>query len=471
MRKAPFFERNSATMMFGSNDPPAFTEKKRSLKRRLYPVRAPFEFHNDPNPEDPTQKQKVPEAELMADLTTDAALAAVAVRMVEGAKRLRENDEWTLGLEMDEQKRLEFYESEADAMADFTRACIEPDPNGAVALDDLEMGYDGYAVEHDHPSKARNSIKGEIERSRDIQIKRSNPRSWTEDESRPTVYKGIRFTEEAAKYLPEHAFWEQYDIENPHDTGDEDGVSESVEFTPVKDLEPGRHDVRVTVKNVREDPAPWLYDQGVVGDDSDVIRYEIPEGEELEDGSLYHLFDAVVQPDEADLKLQIIPGMTDVRFIETGERDDDQEPMDDPHGDDTDEDTESDGEDADPSDLPDVVHAHVEQNQHRSVTAIIANQKGIDMNDRDAVEALLADVRGFDVRDGPDRDMVENELRDTAEYLGKMKDTGAGASIDVVVKKVAGKLNAEREYVEHVVEKMKRRGDMYELADGRVRTT
>ncbi|WP_225336236.1 DNA primase family protein [Halomicrobium urmianum] len=328
--KAAYDVRNSATMMFGSNNPPAFTEKSRALKRRLYPVEAPYTFHDDPDPNDPRQKQKRSKPELLSELTAPATLAAAAVRMAEGARRLQVNDEFTLGQELSPDERLEAYEEDADPMADFARTCIEEDPHGpGVALDDIKDAYDAYALEHDHPEKPRNTIKGQLERARDLQIRRSDPRSWTEEEGdRTAVYKGIRFTGAVAEYLPANAFWEQYDgLENPHATDDED-VSESVEFTDVEDLDPGRHDVRVTVKNVREDPAPWLFDQGVVGDDSDVIRYEIPEGEQLEEGAVYHLMDAVVQPDDADLKLQIVPGMTDVRFIKDGSRDDDQEPMD-----------------------------------------------------------------------------------------------------------------------------------------------
>ena len=475
MRKAPFYERNKATMLFGSNDPPAFTEKKRSLKRRLYPVRAPFEFHNNPDPDDPHQKQKVQESELMAELTTDASLAAVALRMVEGARRLQRNDEWTLGQELDEDERLEFYESEADAMADFTRACIEPDPDGAVALDDLEMGYDGYAVEHDHPSKPRNTIKGEIERSRDVQIKRSNPRSWTEDDSRPTVYKGIRFTEEAAKYLPEHAFWEQYDIENPYDTGDEDSISESVK--PVVTLESGtgRTDdpIRVTVDSTRDDPAYGWDDQGVLRDDTDTIRYKIEEGDTLQEGATYEISKFITGEFEGARVVHIVPGMTDVVMVEDGSRDDDQEPAEDPDSDVSESNGESVERPVQVQDDGEVLAVFTRSEAEQILAepgkseAQVAGEIGRKPTD-DTLKAIrvLQDDAEDDNGDTSQRDRVQS----VTDVIESVEDAVEGAAVKEVLDRLEDN-GFDPEKAEKEIEKLLQKGEVYEVGGGRVRTT
>lgn len=479
--KAAYDVRNSATMMFGSNNPPAFVEKTRALKRRLYPVEAPYTFHSDPDPNDPRQKQKRSKPELLSELTAPAALAGAAVRMAEGARRLQVNDEFTLGQELSPDERLEAYEEDADPMADFARSCIEEDPHGpGVALDDIKDAYDAYALEHDHPEKPKNTIKGQLERARDLQIRRSDPRSWTEEEGeRIGVYKGIRFTEAAAEYLPANAHWGQYDgLENPHNEPDAgEDVNESVK--PVVTLESGSGrtevPIRVTVDSTRDDPAYGWDDQGVLRDDTDTIRYKIEEGDTLQEGATYEISKFITGEFEGARVVHIVTGMTEVVMVEDGSRDDDQEPMDDTDADvsESSEDGESAGDSSSTGDddLPGDVKATIEQNPHRSAAAVIGGSDNIDFEDRDAVEDALADARGFDARGEADRENVENELRDTTEYLGAMRDTDTGADAGTVIEKVADKLDTERAYVEHVAEKMKRRGDLYEPADGRVRTT
>jgi hypothetical protein len=123
--------------------------------------------------------------------------------------------------------------------------------------------------------------------------------------------------------------------------------------------------------------------------------------------------------------------------------------------------------------LPGAARAYVERHSEQSATAIIAkSDNGLDPDDRPAVEALLAEVRGNDEESVEvDRETVEKEILDTVEYMGAMKDVSAGARVDRVVGKVAGKTDATIEYVEHVVGVLKRRGDLYEPAKGRLRTT
>lgn len=429
IRKAPFFDRNSATMMFGSNSPPAFTEKKRSLKRRLYPVRAPFEFHNDPDPDDPTQKQKRPKAELMGELTADAALAAVAVRMVEGARRLQLQDEWTLGLEMDEQERLEFYESEADALGDFTNVCIEPDPTGpGVALDDLEAGYDAFAVENDHPSKQRSTIKKEIERSRDIQLKRSYVRSWTDNDERIVVYKGIRFTEEAAKYLPEFAHWDKYDLENPHNDGEDDeplthSTQERTKIANLKRSDKGgltTVEGEVLYREVKHNGVVTL----TIEDETDAVEV------------LAHPNDGNKEYETVD-KIDGIDTGDTVRFERVR---------------------------VDSANLR--VHPVTD-------VEVTARKSDITSYDSDSEEAVSADVEVIDDAKEPKRsDLAQHDrvmsVKDVVESVEDMAEDGA--AVEEVLNRLEDR-GIDPEKAEKELEKLLQKGEVYEVGAGRVRTT
>ncbi|WIV66556.1 DNA primase family protein [Natrialbaceae archaeon AArc-T1-2] len=322
---------NSATMLFGANEPPAFVEQSDAVKDRLYHVELPYRFVSDPDPDDPAQKQAKSRSELLDELTSDGALAAVLYRMVEGARRIQVHGDFSDDRTPDE--RMESYEEEADPIASLARFAFENDPSAAVALDDIKTLYDKLAPQRGWPQKDKKTIGKGLGRLTSLTFSTGHYlRSWgSEDGDRPHVYKGIRFTGDAVDTLGEdttHAdrYREQLGLT------DESGDDESSDpVTPLNELEPGRFDLRGTIDNVRDEPVPWLDDQGVVRDETDSYRYEIVESREFADageGAEVLVKDAIVTSDEADLKIQVVAGLTEVLVIDTGDRDDDQRRVD-----------------------------------------------------------------------------------------------------------------------------------------------
>lgn len=210
--KQAYDAENRATFCFFGNEMPPFKEKSGAVKRRVYPVEFPFQFKHDPDPDDPFEKQKVSKREMHGKLLADDVLSAAAVRMAEGAKRLLEQDEWSLGLELEPEERMELYEKSADPIADFSRRCLKYDPQGpGVEIDDLKSTYDRFSEEMNHPEKGKKLLGRELNRLNEVDTSKSKPRSWSSGDDRDTVYENLAFTETAKQnYVPQHAHWDKY---------------------------------------------------------------------------------------------------------------------------------------------------------------------------------------------------------------------------------------------------------------------
>nr|WP_186328103.1 DUF5906 domain-containing protein [Haloferax sp. BAB-2207] len=462
---------NKASMIFAADNPPAFPQSNRAFGRRLQVVEFPARYMDDPDTENPLELQSRPKLKVEQELQAEDRLKACLVHAVEGLVRLLNEGKFSGSKSWEE--RVEHYETFADPLAAFARAALERDPNGAVAASDVESTYDAFAELNHHPGKDRNTILQTVRNFTWTRMAKSRVRSWSEGDGKDTIYKGMSFTEFAKEnLLPEEAHWEQYDLENPNDTGGEND-SEPVEFTNIEDLDPGRHDVRVTVQNVRDEPAPWLYDQGVVGDMTEVIRYEIAESEELEEGAMYHLFDAVVTKDDADLKLQVVPGMTDVRPIEDGTRGDDQEPMDDLKRHDV---RESDGErpvHVQYADWETVVFLADEaariRNSPGKSAGEVANELNREPTERvlDAISHVQKSPRDDDEGERSQRDSVKS-VKEVVKLVEDAADDGA--DIEEVLDRLEDN-GFDPEKAEKELEKLKHQGEVYEVGSGRVRTT
>jgi P4 family phage/plasmid primase-like protien len=325
--KDPWDASNRATQIMAANSPPSITEVTKAVQRRLMPVILDVEFVNDPDPEDPKQMQKDPDVK--DELNSDNALAAIAAKFVEGARRLQEQDDFTMGIEFEADERLQIYQSSADPIADFERTCLEVDPDGpGIAIDDIKACYDAYARKQDHPAKTRPTLTKMLRKRPTTVIRKTNPRTWTDDDSRPGVYKGMKFTAEAKEhYLPEDAFWGQY---GRPESGEADGDGETVNdggdgvasLQDVREFEPGRYDDTTIEVNVAHslDPKPWLTDEAVVEDGDDTMRVQSIGEHVLEAGDTVVISDFTIVPVEGDTQIQLVPAQTNVEFVECRER-------------------------------------------------------------------------------------------------------------------------------------------------------
>lgn len=465
---------NKASMMFAADNPPAFPQSNRAFGRRLQVVEFPAKYVDDPDPENPLELQSRPKLKVERELQAQERLKACLVHAVEGLVRLLNEGSFSSSKSWEE--RVEHYETFADPLAAFARSALERDPDGAVAASDIEAAYDSFAELNHHPGKDRNTILQTVRNFTWTRMAKSRVRSWSEGDGKDTIYKGMSFTEFAREnLLPEEAHWEQYDMENPCVVDGDNEADESVEFTDVADLEPGRHDLRVEVANIRDEPVPWLHEQGVLQDDTDTVRYEIPEGETLQGGALYHVFDAVVTSAEGDdVKVQIVPGMTDVVVVEDGARNGNQKSIKNVRGSNNDDGGEivSDDGIARPVHVQedgDVIAAFtareaekIRNSPGRSATALA------DELDRKPTDKNLKAIQV--VQDGDAEEPAQNDRVQGVKDLIDEVEGDDGAPVDEVLDRAEEK-GLSREKAEREIRKLKTDGEVYESKADHLRVT
>jgi putative DNA primase/helicase len=319
--KDPWDARNRATQIMAANDAPAIVEDNKAIKRRLMPVILDVDFVRDADPDDPTEVEK--DDDIEDELTSDAGLAALAVKFVEAARRLQEVGEFSAAQEYSGDERLEMYKRHADPSADFRRTCLVRDPNGAgIAIDDIKACYDAYAADQDHPAKMKSTLMKMLKKMKTTVMRRSDPRSWTDDDDRTGVVKGMAFTDAAKEHwLPDDAHWHKYGGRPT----DDDTPAPKAEYTPVQMLEAGtgRHDgtIRVEVASRADTPSYGWDDQGVLKDGTDSIRFKIESGGTLETGATYEMSKFIVGKFESARVIHIVPGMTEFECVETSPAD------------------------------------------------------------------------------------------------------------------------------------------------------
>lgn len=396
----PEYATNSATMLFGANEPPAITEKKFSLKRRLYPVEFPYRFKSDPDPDAEFEKQKRPRRELKRELTQPEVLRAAAVRMAEGAARLLENDEWTLGMEMEPDERMEMYEQSADPIADFGKTCLRYARDGpGIEIGDLKATYDRFSLEEDHPEKTENVLIRELNRLNSVDMSKSRPRSWSSGDDRDTVYTNIAFTEEAKKkYVPESAHWDKYG-------GKPERIDDGSDVDRMAEVSPGDEGIVLEGTVIHSVPD---YAVCTLEDDSE-RPLQVSETCGAYDREEYEWrLDSVLEGDEIRIEGDV-------------------------------------GRDG--RGLP-----KVWVRPHHDVEVI---EKTDDVDYEDENEDELAQQRG---------------VAATLNTISELADpSGEGAPVGEVIADVSEQENCREERVEHWLEKLVMRGDVYDVSDGHYR--
>ncbi|PHQ37651.1 hypothetical protein DJ69_15620 [Halorubrum persicum] len=199
---------NTTTMIFASDNPPAFGQSNRALGRRLYPVEFPMEYCENPDPENPYELQARPKHLVESELQEDEARQKAAlVRAVQGLVRLMEEGNPTTDLEWEE--RIGLYNSYADPIADFRRSCLKKAPDApGIHTNDLSAAYDRFAKLNGHEGKTKRTLVEQLQKL-DIPMRKQRTRTYTPGESRDVIYQGITFTEDAVKFfLEEDAHWD-----------------------------------------------------------------------------------------------------------------------------------------------------------------------------------------------------------------------------------------------------------------------
>lgn len=480
---AAFKSPNDATMLFASDDPPSFPAN-RALGRRLYPIEFPYSYVSDPDPSNPYELQSKSKLVVQEELQADERLKAALMRAVQGLVRILRDGEFSSEKAWEE--RVAQYESYADPIHDFARNALTADGESAIETSDLKATFDAFADAKGHDGKKMNQIVDILEEMPAYPLSKDRTRTFADDREKHTVYKNIAFTDDAREHwVPESAYWSQYGgrpgAEISKDDGDE---FEGVDLAEITD--PGRYDaVKVKVASVEDEPAPWLHDQGVVVDGSHSLRYEVQSGISLDEGETYVLRDVIVAEDEADVKLQLINGMTDVFRIE--ERDEEQDAA---------------VEDSETGDVPgyvgDGVMDVINDREDVEEDGETSSEGDSDESDPDKPASRMSrhhvqcrecgywgPVVGFlggCSRCGAELDsewnMNERTLTEEALRTAKVQDTivrleeqhDEGAPIDDVYTSVEDR-GVDHLQAEHCIDKLRHKGKVYEPATGHLRTT
>ena len=313
-----YFDTVNTTLMFAANDPPIIGERdKEAIASRIVPVELPYTFVDDPDPEDPYEKQAVGKAELESRLDNDEARSGLLNLALDGIERLEENDDVSLPEEPEE--RLRDYERSADPMREFGERCLTNDAGDYVVKADVTTIYkefavaEGYEVGSNIGSVLHDVLRGVAslnytesrKRTPDYSTTSLPLRSWDE---RKFVVDRVTLTEEGLQYA-EAAGLTVEQRDDAGSAGQNPGLAA---------LEPGRHTVEVTIAEKLR-AKPWQEGRGHAVDDSGVTHYVV-EGspnplDGVEEGDRVRVTNAKIATNRDGVKQLEISGVCDVDVL------------------------------------------------------------------------------------------------------------------------------------------------------------
>jgi len=250
---------NSATLLFGANRPPVIDEASRAVKRRLVPVRLPYEFTNEDDELGKSEYVKAAkdEDELKAELTADDELAGFLNMALDGLDRLREHGD--VSLPESQEERLEYYEQFSDPIKEFAVRCLENEQNSRVEKDSVYSAYKEFCADRDYTNRQKSTFFRQLARTTfDVNTVRAGS-----DGQRTQMLDSAAFSEVGKEYAPQY-----FDAsEQPANTDTDDDTA------ALEALEPGFTDATVTIAE-KLDPPEWLAGKGhLVDDDGNIVPY------------------------------------------------------------------------------------------------------------------------------------------------------------------------------------------------------
>ncbi len=316
-------------MVFTANEPPAFEEDTDAIKDRLYPLPLPYKF----TAEDDEHKDRV--ANIANKISTEDELEGLLTLLLHAGQELIEDEAFACPESADE--RVERYEAAADPYKRFKREYLvdaEVTQENEVDPDDVVAVYRRMCA--DQGERAMNSqvFKEKITNSTDLRVRKiqSSPfaRRHNTDADQPTVWRGLRFAESAATYMPADIAARygvvEYDLsvedgdeeeENTTSSDEEEEEDDGDRLTPIEDLEVGMTaDIAAPIAGVSDGP-PWVEERGMIHGDNNGIKYQAEfHAPGLEVGETYVLEDVRVVSDEDGFAMVEITPSTDVEKID-----------------------------------------------------------------------------------------------------------------------------------------------------------
>jgi len=300
----PFKFTNSATLFFAANEPPAIEDKKRSMARRIVPIHMAIEFVEQPDPDDPHQKQAVEEEKLLADMTTDEELSGLLNLALDGMSRLVENGD--VSLEMGPMERLEYYQRFSDPIYRFAAECLNKTHGETVEKADVYEVYKEFSRAEGHGVRHSSVFWREFKRV--FHFEQRRPRG-PDGKKKQRELVDTEFTETALEAYAPTKLNEKYGTAtgDSDDTGGGEGTFEGVS-TGFNDFD------NVTVAEILE-PADWQAGKGHLVDGGGTILPYVCEGSDpltlADEGDTISLQNVKVEDRKAGLTL-VLSGVTHV---------------------------------------------------------------------------------------------------------------------------------------------------------------
>jgi len=312
-----FFTPINSTLMFAANDPPIIGKRdKEAIRTRIVPVELPYTFVDEPD--DELEKQAKPERELKDELETPDALSAFLNLALDGLERLEENA-GDVSLPETPKERLRKYERTADPMREFGERCLTNDPDAYLVKADVTTMYrefanaEGYETGENVHNVLHNVLRG-VPGLNYTDSRPENPdysdvdlplRGWDE---RKRVVDRVTLTDEGLDFAKSAGLVEEK--AEKEDSGDSNPT--------LKQLEPGRHTLEVTVAE-QLDPKPWQQGRGHVVDDGEILKY-VSEGDrdplaDAAEGDRVRITNAKIATDRDGVKRLEVSGVCDVEVL------------------------------------------------------------------------------------------------------------------------------------------------------------
>lgn len=261
--KDSFDFRNRAKMMFAANRPPVLGERTKAIKRRLLPIRLPYQFTTEDDEHKDAQKEG-----LVDDLTTDDELRGLLNLALDGLDRLRADGDFSLPETHDE--RLEYYEQFSDHIKNFAVNCLENTSEGREDKSTIYNAYTKFCEENNYEMVNQSVFWTQL-RKTTLDITERRP----SDNDRKRVIDNITFTNYGTEFVSEYS-------------ADPDASDELATLAPGDD----HRRVEVRVDEIESDTPDEIAQKGTVVDATDEMAVTVwadANAPTLESGSYYRL--------------------------------------------------------------------------------------------------------------------------------------------------------------------------------------
>lgn len=148
-------------------------------------------------------------------------MAALLKLAVEGAQRLYEHGEFTLGLEMTPQERLEEYQQQSDVIKMMASELLEADANNPLLKDDVYQVYQEFARAQGRTPSGKKALTSALQSAPGLDVGTGQTRQYGDDSDLQQAYKHVSWTDVARGYMSDRIAARYFDPSDEADVSDE----------------------------------------------------------------------------------------------------------------------------------------------------------------------------------------------------------------------------------------------------------